>query len=131
MKKNEEFLLVGHLQVMEEPLSSLYTDRLSGVFYLFVRLFEDTKSSTFVLSEVTPLQVVDYMEGRLGLRSIFGHNKSYYYQHQHSQLSKSDFLPLTTDKAYEKLDSDGLEDKFDRELSYRSVPLKQYLKTMV
>lgn len=131
MKKNEEFLLVGHLQVMEEPLSSLYTDRFSGVFYLFVRLFEDTQSSTFVLSEVTPLQVVDYMEGRLGLRSIFGHNKSYYYQHQHQQLSKSNFLPLTTAKAYEKLDSDGLEDKFDKDLSYRPVSLKQYLKTMV
>ena len=131
MKKNEDFHLLGHLQVMEEPLSSLYADRQSGVFYLFVRLFEDTQSSTFVLSEVTPLQVVEYMEGRLGLRSIFCHNKTYYYQHHNPKLSKSDFLPLTTAMACEKLDSDGLEDKFDRELSYRPVPLKQYLKTMV
>lgn len=131
MKQNEQFLLVGHLQVQDEPLLSLYTDRKSGMFYLLLRLFENTDISTYVLSEVTPLQVVDYMEGRLGLRSIIGHSKSYYYQHNKSLLSASDFQPLSRKKAFEKLECDGLEDKFDRHLSYRMVPLKQYLKKML
>lgn len=131
MKKNEDFQLVGHLQVMEEPLSSLYTDKVSGLLYLFVRVFEDTSISTFVLTVVSPLQVVDYIEGRIGLRGIFSNRESYYYQHQNDVLSVSDFKVLTPDKVDEKLESDGLDDKFDSHLSYRTVPLKQYLKKMV
>lgn len=131
MNKNDNFLLVGHLQVMEEPLSSLYTDSASGVYYLFVRLFEETAFSTFVLTEVTPVEVVEYMEGRLGLKCIFSHRPSYYYQQQNHELRVSDFKKLTTAKAYEKLELDGLEDLFDRHLSYKMAPLKQYLKTKV
>jgi hypothetical protein len=130
MKKNEDFQLVGHLQVMDEPLSSLYIDKVSGLLYLFVRVFEDTNIGTFVLTVVSPLQIVDYMEGRVGLRGIFSNTKSYYYQHQNDVLSASDFKLLPPDKVDEKLESDGLDDKFDRHLSYRMVPLKQYLKKM-
>lgn len=131
MNKNEGFQLVGHLQVMDEPLLSLYIDNVSGLFYLFVRLFEKTSFSTFVLTEVTPHEVVDYMEGRVGLRGMFSHGASYYYQNKGEELRTSDFKRLTSAKTYEKLGSDGLEDKFDSHLSYRTVPLKQYLKTLV
>lgn len=131
MNKTENISLLGHLQVLDEPLSSLYADRNSGVLYLFVRLFEETSVSTFLLTEVTPLQVMDYMEGRLGLKGIFGQNKSYYYEEVHVTLDAADFLPLTKAKAREKLSSDGLDDKFDMQLAYRSVPLKQYLRRMM
>lgn len=131
MRKNEDFRLVGHLQVMEEPLSSLYMDNISGLFYLFVRLFEETTFSTFILTEVAPHEVVDYMEGRLGLRGIFSLRDAYYYQHQSEKLHSSDFKLLSIDKTFEMLEADGLDDKFDRHLSYRMVPMKQYLKKIV
>lgn len=131
MNKNENISLLGHLQVLDEPLSSLYADRTRGVLYLFVRLFEETSVSTFVLTEVTPVQVMDYMEGRLGLSSIFGKSRSYYYEEIHMTLDAADFLPLTKAKAREKLSCDGLDDKFDMQLAYRSVPLKQYLRSIM
>ena len=46
-KKNEDFILVGHLQVLDEALSSLYSDRNSGQFFLFVRVYEDEDDNTF------------------------------------------------------------------------------------
>ena len=131
MDKNENISLLGHLQVLDEPLSSLYADRSRGVLYLFVRLFDESPVSTFVLSEVTPVQVVDYMEGRVGLKGIFGKNKAYYYKEGHLTLDASDFMPLTKSKAREKLGWDGLDDKFDSQLAYRSVPLKQYLRSIM
>lgn len=129
MNKNEKFQLVGHLQVMDEPLSSLYMDSASGQYYLFVRLFEDTLFKTFILTEVTPHEIVDYMEGRVGLRGMFGHGVSYYYKNQGGELRSSDFKLLTSKNAYKKLESDGLDDRFDRHLSYKMIPLKEYLKT--
>ncbi len=131
MNKNNGFRLVGHLQVLDEPLSSLYTDCSSGLYYLFVRLFEDTQFSTFVLTEVTPHEVVDYMEGRIGLRGMFSHGASYYYQNHGEELRTSDFKRLSSANAFKKLKLDGLEDNFDRHLAYRMVPLKQYLKAIV
>lgn len=131
MNRNENISLLGHLQVLDEPLSSLYADHSRGVLYLFVRLFEETPASTFVLTEVTPVQVMDYMEGRIGLNGIFGRNKSYYYKEIHVTLDAADFLPLTKAKAREKLSCNGLNDKFDTQLAYRSVPLKQYLRNMM
>ena len=130
-RRNENISLLGHLRVLDEPLSSLYADRSRGVLYLFVRLFEETPVSTFVLTEVTPVQVMDYMEGRLGLSGIFGKSKSYYYEEMHVELDLADFLPLSKAKAREKLSCDGLDDKFDTQLAYRSVPLKQYLKSIM
>ena len=131
MKKSEAISLLGHLQVLDEPLSSLYADRSRGVLYLFVRLFEETPVSTFVLTEVTPVQVMDYMEGRLGLSGIFSKNKAYYYEETHVLLDVSDFTPLTKANARKKLNKDGLGDMFDIQLAYRSVPLKQYIRKMI
>ena len=131
MKINNNFELVGHLQVMEEPLSSLYADKGSGVMYFFVRIFEDMNEASFILSEVSPSVVVDYMDGKIGLKSIFSNHKVYYYINRNPQLSISDFHPLTNEDATNRLSLDGLDDMYDRSLSYRSVPLKQYLKHIV
>ena len=66
-KKNEDFILVGHLQVLDEALSSLYSDRNSGQFFLFVRVYEDEDDNTFVLTQVQPSVVLDYIDGKVGL----------------------------------------------------------------
>lgn len=131
MEKNNNFELVGHLQVMEEPLSSLYADKGSGIMYIFVRIFEDMDNESFILSEVSPSVIVDYMDGKVGLKSIFSNHKAYYYINNNTQLSLSDFHPLTNEDATSRLSMDGLDDLYDRSLSYRSVPLKQYLRRIV
>lgn len=131
MEKNEDFRLVGHLQVMDEPLSSLYIDKVSGLLYLFVRVFEDSDVSAFVLTVVSPLQAVYYMEGRVGLQGIFSNGKSYYYRHINNVVRSSCFELLPPEKVSGKLESCGLGDKFDSRLSYRTVPLKQHLKRMI
>ena len=46
-------------------------------------------------------------------------------------LDASDFTPITKANARKKLSRDGLEDMFDMQLAYRSVPLKQYIRKMI
>ena len=107
-KKNEDFILVGHLQVLDEALSSLYSDRNSGQFFLFVRVYEDEDDNTFVLAQVQPSVVLDYIDGKVGLKQIFS-------------LSPS----------YRKLQDDGLDDTFNIALADNSVGIKNYLRKVV
>ena len=129
---NTNFILVGHLQVLGIPLSSLYKDNQNNVYYLTVRSCEDVDVATYVMSEVTPANVVDYMEKRIGLRSIFGEGKLFEYQHTDGEnLSKERMIPIRKKKAYALLKNDGLEDSFDDSLAYKSYALKRYLRNVV
>ena len=80
MKRNEDIILVGHLQVLDEALSSLYSDRRSGQYFLFVRVYEDNDDNTFVLTQVQPSLVLDYIDGKVGLKKIFSFSPSFYYR---------------------------------------------------
>ena len=120
--------LIGHLQVLDEPLSSLYADMDTGKYFLFVRVYEDTDDDTYVLSEVRPSSVLNYMNGVIGLRSMFENTHTYYYRHTNrKELCSSDMQPLAIEQVRIKLECDGLEDAFDKTLAYRSVSLKHYL----
>lgn len=131
MKRKEDFLLVGHLQVMEEPMSSLYTDSISGKYFLFVRICEDQSDDVFVLSEVKPTSVLEYMNGHLGLKAIFSNSPTYYYKKgREATLTSKLFLPLSQDQAVLRINNDYPNDMFDRRLAYRSVTLKNYLRTL-
>lgn len=48
MKQHDEFMLIEHLQVMDEPLSSLYADRKSGKYFLSVRLYENIEDKSYL-----------------------------------------------------------------------------------
>lgn len=131
MKKKEDFLLVGHLQVMEEPLSSLYTDSISGKYFLFVRICEGQSDNVFVLSEVRPTSVLEYMNGQLGLKSIFSNSPTFYYKKgKEVALASNLFLPMSQDQAVLRINNEYPNDMFDRKLAYRSVSLKNYLRTL-
>ena len=62
MEENEDFVLVGHLQVLDEALSSLYVERVSGRYFLFVRIYENNDDDTFVLAQVRPSTIIDYID---------------------------------------------------------------------
>lgn len=132
MKKNEDLILVGHLQVLDEALSSLYSDRKSGQYFLFVRLYEDDADDSYVLTTVKPSTVVDYIDGKVGLSQIFSNSPSFYYKHDGKcGLSRIDFVPIDNKEANVKLQEDGLDDTFNVALANNSVGIKNYLRHVV
>lgn len=132
MKKNEDLTLVGHLQVLDEALSSLYSDRKSGQYFLFVRLYEDDADDSYVLTTVKPSTVVDYIDGKVGLSQIFSNSPSFYYKHDgKGSLRRIDFVPIDNKEANVKLQEDGLDDTFNMALANNSVGIKNYLRHVV
>lgn len=132
MKRNEDFILVGHLQVLDEALSSLYSDRRSGQYFLFVRIYEDNDDNTFVLTQVQPSVVLDYIDGKVGLKQIFSLSPSYYYkQVSKKKLCREDFVPIDNKEADKKLQDDGLDDTFNMALANNSIGIKNYLRKVV
>lgn len=131
-KKNEDFILVGHLQVLDEALSSLYSDRKSGQYFLFVRVYEDDNDNTFVLTQVQPSVVLDYIDGKVGLKQIFSLSPSYFYkQVVQNCMRREDFVPIDNQEVDRKLQDDGLDDTFNMALANNSVGIRNYLRNVV
>lgn len=132
MKPHDDFVLIGHLQVMDEPLSSLYADRVSGKYFLSVRLYEKINDRSYLFSEVVPELVLKYMNGQLGLKTLFETEPSFYYLVDGLYvLSLKNFLPLSQEESCKRLSADGsLDDIFDIHLAYRSASLKKYLTNL-
>ena len=131
-KKNEDFILVGHLQVLDEALSSLYSDRKSGQYFLFVRVYEDDNDNTFVLTQVQPSVVLDYIDGKVGLNQIFSLSPSYFYkQVVQNCMRREDFVPIDNQEVDRKLQDDGLDDTFNMALANNSVGIRNYLRKVV
>lgn len=131
-KKNEDFILVGHLQVLDEALSSLYSDRKSGQYFLFVRVYEDDNDNTFVLTQVQPSVVLDYIDGKVGLKQIFSLSPSYFYkQVVQNCMRRENFVPIDNQKVDRKLQDDGLDDTFNMALANNSVGIRNYLRKVV
>lgn len=128
--KAQSFILVGHLQVLEVPLSSLYTNKHNDRYYMAVRVFEEIDNE-YVLSEVLPKEVLDYMDGKIGLMEIFTQNKTYSFIKKRSDLSERGMKPIAAKEAGEMLQEDGLEDLYDKNLSYNSWAIKSYLRKLV
>lgn len=129
-KMNEDFILVGHLQVMDEALSSLYSDRTNGKFFLFVRIYEDCDDNTYLLSEVLPSAIIDYMDGKIGLKQIFSFNPSFYYKRTtQPTLYRKDFQTINAEEAHTKLlESSSLDDFFSMSLACDCSTIKNYLR---
>lgn len=131
-KKNEDFILVGHLQVLDEALSSLYSDRKSGQYFLFVRVYEDDNDNTFVLTQVQPSVVLDYIDGKVGLKQIFSLSPSYFYkQVVQNCMRRENFVPIDNQEVDRKLQDDGLDDTFNMALANNSVGIRNYLRKVV
>lgn len=125
---NEQLYLVGHLQVMDEPLASLYVDHASGRYYLLVRLYVNVTKPTFLVAQVSLCQIQKYMRQEIGLNDIFSHSKAYLFSAMNMlEFNSSMLLPLQRAKALELLEKDEVDDFFDKQLSYKYVALKNYI----
>ena len=130
MRQNNDMILIGHLQVMDKPLSSLYSERETGKFFISVRLYEDNDDESYMFTEIAPISVLKYMDGQIGLKEIFCMVPSFYYRkNNHRYLSMKFFQPLSLEESCRKLINEGsLDDMFDKNLAYKSVSLKNYLR---
>lgn len=128
--KAQAFILIGHLQVLEVPLSSLYTNKHNDRYYMAVRVFEESDNE-YILSEVLPKEVLDYMDGKIGLREIFTQNRTYSFTKKRADLSERGMKPIATNVADAMLREDGLEDLYDKRLSHNSWAIKSYLRKLV
>lgn len=126
--KYGDFVLVGHLQVFDEPLSSLYYERGNGEYYLFVRVFEENDVLAYILAKVSSSLVMDYMDGKVGLKQIFKFVPAFCYRNIGGEKrNKICFMPITAQDAEQMLKDDGLDDKFMPELACNSVSIRNYL----
>ena len=110
----------------------MYSDRNSGQFFLFVRVYEDDNDNTFVLTQVQPSVVLDYIDGKVGLKQIFSLSPSYFYkQVVQSCMRREDFVPIDNQEVDRKLQDDGLDDTFNMALANNSVGIRNYLRKVV
>lgn len=130
MKQNNDMILIGHLQVMDVPLSSLYSECKSGKFFISIRLYEDNEDESYMFAEIAPKSVLEYMNKQLGLKDIFCMLPSFYYKKNNTQsLSMESFQPLSLEESRRMfIDEGSLDDMFDNNLAYKSMSLKNYLR---
>lgn len=126
MKKNSEILeLVGHLQVTDQPLLSLYVTQSDGVLYFFYRL----KKNEYYLTKVTPHEVIAYLDEKMGLAQIYMGSDDYLYHHQaRHEATISDFMPIE-DAKRKKLQNRIMNfDKYDDVFGLDEIRVRHYLK---
>lgn len=122
----ENFRLIGHLQVIDEPLVSLYTNLRDNRLYLFVRNYE--YDGAFILAEVKASDVLEYFENKLGLKSLFNSRIGYSYLSQEGRLlSSNDFTPINNKEKERFLNNVQPFDMFDEMYGLDEVFTRHYL----
>lgn len=124
------FQLVNHLQVYDEVLSSLYRDSISGKYYISVRIYEEDPEDSFILTEVSLQDVLEYMEGRKGLKKIFGNHSSYYLVlgKRKEEITVKD---VKSEYVNELLGQDAIDDLFNPVFAFKSAVFKQYIQKLI
>lgn len=126
MKKSGEILeLVGHLQVTDQPLLSLYVTRSGKALFFFYRL----KRNEYYLTKVTPNEVIAYLDEKLGLEQIYMESDDYLYRHRaRHAASTSDFLPIESAKREELQSRIKSFDRYDDVFGLDEIRIRHYLR---
>ena len=93
MKKenNNRLELVGHLQVTDQPLLSLYVTQSGDALFFFYRL----KRNEYYLTKVTPSEVIAYLDEKIGLLQIYMASDDYMYHHKSRHAAATtDFITI-------------------------------------
>ena len=126
MKKNNEKLeLVGHLQVTDQPLLSLYVTQGGTTLFFFYRL----NRNMYYLTKVTPNEVIDYLDEKMGLLQIYTASEDYLYHHKARHSAKiTDFVPMDLRKRDEIQGQIKSFDMYDDLFGLDEVKVRHYLK---
>lgn len=125
-KENSEILeLVGHLQVTDQPLLSLYVTQSGEALFFFYRL----KRNEYYLTQVTPCEVIAYLDDKLGLAQIFTESEDYLYHHRaRHTASTSDFLRIEDTKREELQSRIKSFDRYDDVFGLDEIRVRHYLR---
>lgn len=126
MKKNSEILeLVGHLQVTDQPLLSLYVTQSGDALFFFYRM----KRNEYYLTQVTPHEVIAYLDEKLGLVQIYMESEGYVYRHRSSRSAMtSDFLEIDGPRREEMQRRIKSFDRYDDVFGLDEIRVRHYLK---
>lgn len=126
MKKENNILeLVGHLQVTDQPLLSLYVTQGGDTLFFFYRL----KKNEYYLTEVTPTEVIAYLDDKMGLLQIFMASDDYLYHHKSSHAAAtSDFISVDEAKRNELQRRIRNFDMYDDLFGLDEIKVRHYLK---
>ena len=126
MKKNGEILeLVGHLQVTDQPLLSLYVTQSGDALFFFYRM----KRNEYYLTQVTPHEVIAYLDEKLGLVQIYMGSEDYVYHHRSSRSAMtSDFMEIDGQRREEMQRRIKSFDQYDDVFGLDEIRVRHYLK---
>lgn len=126
ISNKEQFRLVGHLQVTDVPLLSLYTDISDGTLYLTLRAYDDKEA--YIIKQVLPQTVLDYMDCRRGLLNIFTDGVGYiFYRTSKEKISHKRFGQLDDAQMRDRLKSFAPFDTYDEILGFDEVKARHFI----
>ena len=125
-KENNNLLeLVGHLQVTDQPLLSLYVTQSGETLFFFYRL----RKNEYYLTEVTPSDVIAYLDEKMGLLQIFMASDDYLYHHKSRHAAAtSDFISIDETKRNELQRRIRNFDVYDDLFGLDEIKVRHYLK---
>lgn len=125
-KENNNLLeLVGHLQVTDQPLLSLYVTQSGETLFFFYRL----RKNEYYLTEVTPSDVIAYLDEKMGLLQIFMARDDYLYHHKSRHAAAtSDFISIDETKRNELQRRIRNFDMYDDLFGLDEIKVRHYLK---
>lgn len=122
--KITDFRLIGHIQVLDESILSLYYNFISDRYFLFIRILTDNdEDKCIILVETKIKDIIDYMNRIITINDIFNNTDNYHLfnlrdnsdkilnKQELQNICKENFIPYT----------------FDKYLAYQSNPLKNIL----
>ncbi len=129
MNQND-LILIGHLQVLDESLTAVYKNKRNGRFYISVRIF-DSNDYDILLIECQPSIVLDYMEKKIGLHTIIDEYCTASYILTNSHTDRKKICPVETNLIKKMMEQNTIPDMFDSRLAYHSWALKTYIKNLI
>lgn len=132
MQNDEYMTLVGHIQVLDVPLVSLYYDTASDRYFVAITLFGCDEMYAYLFVDITVETALKYMREEITMLTILALSKNYYYykNYGNKDLELSDLRPISKINAYRLFSKEaGVKPEYDRQLAYKSVGLKNFLES--
>ena len=124
-KETNRLLLVGHLQVTDQPLLSLYVTQSGDALFFFYRL----RRNEYYLTKVTAGEVLAYLNEQMGLIQIFSESADYLYYHKSRHTARTtDFVPIDVEKRNKLQTEMKVFDKYDEVFGLDEIKVRHYLK---
>lgn len=126
MRTNANLSFVGNLQVYSSPYASLYVDKDAKSLCVFVRVSQiKDPIPTYAVATVSKVTIGGYLEGRLGLKSMFFDGK-----YRLARISEDNRISYIPSKGVSILDKFHSDDLFDSEFCQDEPALHCFLNSL-